>query len=95
MSKSYIHAFFLFKTFSYSCGRIYIFIRKFLQHFMNDLNDSFYINCIPESDSIGNVVSRLHAFNSFQATLLLVEVNSQVVFTQGRFMNAKSIQGKV
>ena len=41
---------------------------------------------------VRNIVNRLYSFQSFQATSLVIEVNSQVVFTQGRFVNAKPIQ---
>lgn len=40
-----------------------------------------------KNDAVGNIINYLYSFNSFQATLLLVEVNSQVVFSQGHFLN--------
>lgn len=83
----------ILKQFSHSCVRIHLF--NFFQHFLNDHRNVFYSNCIPENEAVRNIVNWLFSFNSFQATLLLIEMHSQVALTQGCFMKAKAIQWKV
>lgn len=55
----------------------------------------FTIIVFLKNDAVRNIVNWLCSFNFFQATLLLVGVDSQVAFTQGHFMNAKPTQEKV